>query len=83
MYLSTYVCFRYVHNSNYHSVGVIIDYTVLCYQSITLVAEEGFLEMAIGYASVPKYFSDGDACEWLQRFEICCSVNQWNNETMV
>ena len=36
--------------------------------------------MAGGHVSVPKSFSDGDACKWFQRFEICCSVNQWNDE---
>ena len=36
--------------------------------------------MAGGHVSVPKSFSDGDAREWFQRFEICCSANQWNDE---
>ena len=37
--------------------------------------------MASGhYVSVPKSFSDGDACKWSQRYEICCSANQWNDE---
>ena len=36
--------------------------------------------MAGGHISVPKSFSDGDAREWFQRFEICCSANQWNDE---
>ena len=37
--------------------------------------------MASGHVSVPKFFSDEDAREWFQRFEICSSANQWNNET--
>ena len=36
--------------------------------------------MTTGHVSVPKPFSDGDAREWFQRFEICCSANWWNNE---
>ena len=36
--------------------------------------------MAAGHISVPKSFCDGDAREWFQRFEICCSANQWNDE---
>ena len=34
-----------------------------------------------GHVSVLKSFSEGDAREWFQRFEICCLMNQWNNET--
>ena len=37
--------------------------------------------MASGHVSVLESFSDGDAHEWFQRFEICSSANQWNNET--
>ena len=33
--------------------------------------------MAAGHVSVPKSFSDGDAGEWFQRFEICAAANQW------
>ena len=36
--------------------------------------------MAAGHISVPKSFCDGDAHEWFQRFEICCSANQWNDK---
>ena len=36
--------------------------------------------MASGHISVPKSSSDGDACEWFQRFKICCLANQWNDE---
>ena len=36
--------------------------------------------MAAGHISVPKSFSDDDAHEWFQRFEICCAANQWNDE---
>ena len=36
--------------------------------------------MAGGHVSVPKSFSDRDARELFQRFEICCSANQWNDE---
>ena len=49
--------------------------------SITLVAEDGFKVMAARHVSIPKSFSDGDAREWFQRFEICCSANTWNDET--
>ena len=34
--------------------------------------------MAAGHISVPKSFSDGDAREWFQRFEICAAANQWD-----
>ena len=34
--------------------------------------------MAARHVRVPKSFSDGDAHEWLQRFEICAAVNQWD-----
>ena len=36
--------------------------------------------MEAGHISVPKSFCKGDAHEWFQRFEICCSANQWNDE---
>ena len=45
-----------------------------------MVAEDGVTEMAAGHISVPKSFCDRDAREWFQRFEICCSANQWNDE---
>ena len=45
-----------------------------------MVAEDGITEMAAGHISVPKSFCDGDAREWFQRFEICCSANQWNGK---
>ena len=51
------------------------------YSLVTLVAEDGFIVMAVGHISVPKSFCDGDAREWFQRFEICCSANKWNAET--
>ena len=47
---------------------------------VTLVAEDGITEMAARHISIPKSFSDGDAREWFQRFEICCAANQWNDE---
>ena len=34
--------------------------------------------MATGHVSVPKSFSDGDAHEWFQRFEIYAAANQWD-----
>ena len=34
--------------------------------------------MAARHVRVPKSFSDGDAHEWLQRFEIYAAVNQWD-----
>ena len=34
--------------------------------------------MATRHVCAPKSFSDRDACEWLQRFEICAAVNQWD-----
>ena len=30
--------------------------------------------------SIPKSFSEGNACEWFQRFDICCQANGWNDE---
>ncbi len=37
--------------------------------------------MASRHISVPKPFAAGDTDEWFQRFEICCRVNGWNEET--
>ena len=37
--------------------------------------------MASKHASIPKSFTDGDAQEWLQSFEICAAANEWSNET--
>jgi len=37
--------------------------------------------MASKHVSIPKSFTDGDAQEWFQRFEICAAANEWNNET--
>ena len=32
------------------------------------------------HISIPKSFSEGNAREWFQRFEICCQANGWNDE---
>lgn len=31
------------------------------------------------HVSIPRAFSSGDVCEWLQRFEICSRANKWDN----
>ena len=33
------------------------------------------------HVSVPRVFSGGDVTEWLQRYEICCKANSWNEQT--
>ena len=45
-------------------------------ESITVVAEDGFVRWLLDM--LPKSFSDEDAREWLQRFEICAAANQWD-----
>jgi len=32
------------------------------------------------HISIPKSFSEGNAREWFQRFDICCQANGWNDE---
>ena len=32
------------------------------------------------HISIPRFFSDGNAHEWFQRFEICCQGNDWSDE---
>lgn len=36
--------------------------------------------MAERHISVPRVFSGGDVTEWLQRYEICCKANSWNDQ---
>ena len=33
------------------------------------------------HISLPSPFSEGNPVEWFQRFEICCSANEWNDAT--
>ena len=33
--------------------------------------------------SLPKPFSRGNVSEWLQRFDICCEANSWNDDIRV
>ena len=40
------------------------------------MAQEG----ANRHISIPKPFSEGNICEWFQRFEICYRANGWNNK---
>ena len=35
--------------------------------------------MAERHVSIPRTFSSGDVCEWLQGFEICSKANKWDN----
>ena len=35
------------------------------------------------HISVPKLFSEGDAKEWFQQYEICCTANKWDAATWV
>ena len=37
--------------------------------------------MANRHISLPKVFAEGDAKEWFQQFEICCTANEWSLET--
>ena len=37
--------------------------------------------MASKHVSIPKSFTDGDAQEWFQRFEICAAANEWTAAT--
>ena len=32
------------------------------------------------HISIPKSFSEGNAREWFQRFDICCQANGWSDE---
>ena len=36
--------------------------------------------MADRYISIPRVFASGDIEEWLQRYEICASANNWKEE---
>ena len=33
------------------------------------------------HISLPSPFLEGNPVEWFQRFEICCSANEWNDAT--
>ena len=33
------------------------------------------------HISIPKPFCTGDISEWFFKFEICCKVNKWDDET--
>ena len=33
------------------------------------------------HISLPRQFSKGKPTEWLQKYEICCDANDWDNET--
>jgi len=35
------------------------------------------------HINIPKSFSEGNAREWFQHFDICCQANGWNNEVKV
>lgn len=37
--------------------------------------------MANRHISLPQVFADGDPQEWFQRFEICCTANEWDAQT--
>ena len=37
--------------------------------------------MASKHVSIPKSFTDGDAQEWFQCFEICAAANEWTDAT--
>ena len=37
--------------------------------------------MVSKYVSIPKSFTDDDAQEWFQRFEICAAANEWTAAT--
>ena len=33
------------------------------------------------HISLPETLANGDVSEWLERFEICCGANDWNDAT--
>ena len=36
--------------------------------------------MASKHISLPSTFAEGDPTEWFQRYDICCTANEWDNE---
>ena len=37
--------------------------------------------MAGKHISLPSPFKEGDPTEWFQRYEICCTANEWSEAT--
>ena len=37
--------------------------------------------MAAKHVSLPSVFAGGNSTKWFRRFNICCTVNDWENET--
>ena len=37
--------------------------------------------MAARHVSIPSAFAEGDPTEWFCRFDICCTANDWEDET--